>query len=302
MKSNTICAINADRNGNIWASTLSSITQIEKINYKIKNYGGFKTNEFALRSCLSTDSIIYFGGDMGFIAFNPSQIEINTFVPPVVIKEVLVNNTKVSLRELDYHHQKIVLPYDRSNITFEYRALNYIRPEQNQYAYRMEGFDKDWIQVGNRLIAHYTNLPAGKYTFHVKAGNNDNVWNEKGVTLDIEILPPPWKTWWAYIAYIAIFLGLVASYLRYLQMRVKLTNDVKIKQIEQENSEKLHADRINLFTNFSHELRTPLTLIIAPLEDLLGRADTTASVKKIIRADAQQCQATSISCKPTDGF
>ena len=280
MKSNTICAINADKDGNIWASTLSSITQIEKDNYKIKNYGGFKTNEFALRSCLSTDSIIYFGGDMGFIAFDPSQIEINTFVPPVVIKEVLVNNTKVSLRELDYHHQKIVLPYDRSNITFEYRALNYIRPEQNQYAYRMEGFDKDWIQVGNRLIAHYTNLPAGKYTFHVKAGNNDNVWNEKGVILDIEILPPPWKTWWAYIAYIAIFLGLVASYLRYLQMRVKLTNDVKIKQIEQENSEKLHADRINLFTNFSHELRTPLTLIIAPLEDLLGRADTTASVKK----------------------
>ena len=100
----------------------------------------------------------------------------------------------------------------------------------------MEGIDKDWIQVGNRLIAHYTNLPAGKYTFHVKAGNNDNVWNEKGVILDIEILPPPWKTWWAYIAYIAIFLGLVASYLRYLQMRVKLTNDVKIKQIEQENS------------------------------------------------------------------
>ena len=172
------------------------------------------------------------------------------------------------------------MDYNESNITFDYRALNFIRSDQNQYAYYMEGFDKNWIHVSNRTMAHYTNLPAGKYIFHVKACNNDNVWNEEGICVRLEVLPPPWKTWWAIGIYILILLGITVSYLHYLKVRIKLTNDVHIKQMEQENSEKLHNDRINLFTNFSHELRTPLTLIIAPLEELLNRPDLPSTIKK----------------------
>lgn len=280
LKSNTICAITGDTNGNIWASTFSSVAKITPKEKSISNFTGFQVNEFALRSCLRTDSTCYFGGDIGIVSFNPSHRSTNTNIPPVVIKNISINNKRIPLKQLNIHEDVIVVDYNESNITFDYRALNFIRSDQNQYAYYMEGFDKNWIHVSNRTMAHYTNLPAGKYIFHVKACNNDNVWNEEGISVRLEVLPPPWKTWWAIGIYILILLGITVSYLHYLKVRIKLTNDVHIKQMEQENSEKLHNDRINLFTNFSHELRTPLTLIIAPLEELLNRPDLPSTIKK----------------------
>ena len=280
LKSNTICAITGDTNGNIWASTFSSVAKITPKEKNISNFTGFQVNEFALRSCLRTDSTCYFGGDIGIVSFNPSHRSTNTNIPPVVIKNISINNKRIPLKQLNIHEDVIVVDYNESNITFDYRALNFIRSDQNQYAYYMEGFDKNWIHVSNRTMAHYTNLPAGKYIFHVKACNNDNVWNEEGISVRLEVLPPPWKTWWAIGIYILILLGITVSYLHYLKVRIKLTNDVHIKQMEQENSEKLHNDRINLFTNFSHELRTPLTLIIAPLEELLNRPDLPSTIKK----------------------
>lgn len=281
LKSNTICAITGDSNGNIWASTFSSVVKITPKEKEINNFTGFQVNEFALRSCLRTDSVCYFGGDLGIVSFNPLHRSKNTNIPSVVIKNISINNKRIPANQLNIHEKEIVVDYNESNITFDYRALNFIRSDQNQYAYYMEGFDKNWIYVSNRTMAHYTNLPAGKYTFHVKACNNDNVWNEEGISVRLEVLPPPWKTWWAMGIYILILLGIIVSYLHYLKVRIKLTNDVHIKQMEQENSEKLHNDRINLFTNFSHELRTPLTLIIAPLEDLLNQPDLSTFRKPL---------------------
>lgn len=280
LKSNTICAISGDSNGNIWASTFSSVAKITPKEKTINNYTGFQVNEFALRSCLHTDSICYFGGDIGIVSFNPLHRSTNTNIPSVVIKNISINNKRIPFKQLNIHDEVIVVDYNESNITFDYRALNFIRSDQNQYAYYMEGFDKNWIYVSNRTMAHYTNLPAGNYVFHVKACNNDNVWNEEGISIHLEVLPPPWKTWWAIGIYILILLGIITSYLHYLKVRIKLTNDVHIKQMEQENSEKLHNDRINLFTNFSHELRTPLTLIIAPLEDLLNQPNLSSPFRK----------------------
>src|SRR5690606_17628524 len=150
-----------------------------------------------------------------------------------------------------------------------YTALNYIFPNNNQYAYKLQGFDRDWNYVGDQRVAIYTNLPAGDYTFRVKASNNDGVWNEQGASLSITVLPPFWQTWWAYLLYLLIMSAVFFSFLKY----VGLQNEIKLKQMEQQNMENAHQMRIRMFTNFSHELRTPLSLIVGPLEDLLSRID-----------------------------
>ena len=168
----------------------------------------------------------------------------------------------------------IRLKYNQSSFVIEYTALNYIFPEKNQYAYMLEGFDYGWNEVGKQRLAIYTNLHAGNYRFKVKASNNDGVWNEKFITINIKVLPPPWLAWYAYIFYFLICAGL--SY--WLISYISLENKIKIKQIEQENMEKAHQLRIRMFTNFSHELRTPLTLIIGPLEELLQRIEIGQSI------------------------
>lgn len=108
------------------------------------------------------------------------------------------------LKENISTQKKIVLKYNQTNITIEYCALNYIFNNKNQYAYKLEGFDHDWNEVGNRRTAYYTNIPSGTYKFVVKGSNNDGIWNEEGTTLEIVVLPPLWKTWWAYLFYAVV--------------------------------------------------------------------------------------------------
>jgi AraC-like DNA-binding protein len=156
---------------------------------------------------------------MGFVSFDSERPHINNTPPPVVIKQLLVNNHPIKLKEHDFLHEATVLDYQHSNITITYRALNYIHQEETLYTYQLEGFDQNEIQAGNRLEAHYTNLPAGKYRFRVNAANSNGVWNETGASILITILPPPWKTWWAYILYVLVFFGLIAGYLRYIHVR-----------------------------------------------------------------------------------
>ena len=159
---------------------------------------------------------MYFGGLNGFNVFNPDSLKDNKTVPPVLLTGFLLFNKSVPIGIKDSPLQKhisqtkkIILKHKQSFFTFQYIALNYIFSENNQYAYMMRGFDKDWNYVGNKREATYTNLNPGEYTFTVKASNNDGVWNEEGASIDVIILPPWWKAWW----FITLFSVLVASLL-----------------------------------------------------------------------------------------
>ncbi len=278
LSSNTVCGIVEDAAGNIWFSVYSAVYRISREDGTLKCFRGFRLSEFGLRSCYSTGERLFFGGNMGFVAFEPGRVTPDSDPPPVVIKGFSINNVPVRLREHDYLHRTTRLRYDQTGITIDYRALDYIHPEQVAYAYKLDGFDQEWNHFSDRLSAHYTNLPAGEYTFRVRAANADGVWNPGEATLSLKVLPPPWKSWWAYSLYMLAFAAAVGAYMRYLRIRMRLTSDIELKQIEKQNAEKLHEDRINLFTNFSHELRTPLTLILAPLEELEKRTDLPAGV------------------------
>lgn len=297
LSNGNVLGILPDNAGFIWISTHTGISRFDPVNKSFKNYtygNGLPIQEPTENSFVKLDDgKLCFGGNNGLVTFNPQKILTNTFIPPLVITNFKLLRSDLKEGNMPFHRKFVAdssfirLKHNQSSFVIEYTALNYIFPERNKYAYQLEGFDFGWNEVGQQRIAIYTNLHSGNYRFKLKASNNDGIWNEDFITLNIKVLPPPWLSWYAYVFYFLIFAGLWFSLFRY----IKLENKVKIKQIEQENMEKVHQLRIRMFTNFSHELRTPLTLIIGPLEDLLNKTDIGQSVRHpltMIQKNAQR--------------
>jgi ligand-binding sensor domain-containing protein/signal transduction histidine kinase len=246
LPSNLINGILEDENNNIWVSTGDGISSINYKTGKIRNYtvgDGLQGRQFFVHSCLKTRSgEMYFGGFNGFNSFFPDSLKDNDYIPQVYINEFLIFNKPVPvgeanspLQNLIEQTKEITLNWKHSVFSFGFVAINYTHPENNQYAYKMEGFDKDWTYTGaNRRLATYTNLDPGTYTFRVKASNNDGVWNEQGASLKITIVPPWWKTWW--------FKSIIVSVLLALAFSVHLLRVVSIKKynrkLEQEVAER----------------------------------------------------------------
>ncbi len=196
-----------DDNGNLWISTNEGLSKFDPLSEKFKNYDsrdGFQNNEFNNWAYLKLkNGKLAFGGINGFNIFYPDEIKDNLFVPPIVISDFQIFNKPVPVSQKDSPlkrsitlEKEITLSYRDSVFSFEFAALDFSIPGKNQYAYMMEGFDKEWVYSGNRRFATYTNLDPGEYTFRIKGSNNDGIWNNKGEALRITITPPFWKTWW----------------------------------------------------------------------------------------------------------
>jgi len=288
---NNVCAIVEGLDGHLWISTIDGISDFNPKDYTFKNYShsnGISINEFSPHSGIrNSHGEIFFSGNNGFLSFNPGNLSLNPDIPPIVLDEIFVNNERIIpggkdgiLDKRIGWEKSITLKYNQSNIAIHYCALSFIFPERNQYAYQLEGFDKKWNEVGSRRVAYYTNIPPGKYIFKVKGSNNDGVWNEAGASLEIIILPPFWKTIWAYLGYTLIVMLIITMFVRYFREKASLEKEMHVKQVEANAREKFHQDRNRLFTNFSHELRTPLTLIINPLDDIIEKEDVTQKVRE----------------------
>lgn len=229
---NTINAITEDNKGYLWLSTNYGISRFNPRKRVFKNMdldNGLQSFEFSLGACLKTKSgEILFGGVNGFNALNPDGIIRNEHIPPVVITDFKIFNKSVSalqkespLKEDIVETKKITLSHGQSIISFAFAGLNYTAPDKNQYAYMLEGFDKDWIYCGTKRTATYTNLDPGKYIFHVKASNNDGLWNDKGTSIVIIITPPFWQTWWFRVLIVLVlFAGIYLVY----RLRVRAIN------------------------------------------------------------------------------
>jgi ligand-binding sensor domain-containing protein/tRNA A-37 threonylcarbamoyl transferase component Bud32 len=212
----SIHSILEDHDGNLWLGTLKGLIAFNPQEETFKSYNisdGLQDNEFNVNACFKSPSgEMFFGGIRGFNAFFPGRIKENPNIPPIVItgfqvfnrpvpigKEPGGTDSGVILKKSIIYTQKMTLQYKTNVFSFEFAALDYSSPRDNQYAYIMEGFEKEWNIVGNRRFATYTNLPAGDYTFRIKGANNDGIWNETGVSLAITITPPYYKTWWFYM-------------------------------------------------------------------------------------------------------
>jgi signal transduction histidine kinase/DNA-binding response OmpR family regulator/ligand-binding sensor domain-containing protein len=214
---------------------------------------------------------IFLAGYEGITAFYPDQIQTNPYIPPVKITQFSISGKPAILDTSITVKKVIILPYQDNTFSFEFAALNYVQPHKNQYAYKLEGFDKEWIYAGNRRRATYTNIDPGTYIFRVKASNNDGVWNEEGASVRIIITPPWWRTRWAYASYV-LLLGLVLYGIRRFELnRFHLRNELRRREFEARKLQEMDEMKSRFFANISHEFRTPLTLILGPLETLLSQ-------------------------------
>ena len=174
----------------------------------------------------------------------------NTYIPPVYLTTLSINNNPVEFKNT----QPLRLKANETNIAIGYTAPDFISPKQNQYAYRMEGVEKEWNHVRGRRVAYYSNLAPGTYNFKVKVANSENLWNPQEASMSIIVSPPPFKTWWAYTLYIIIIGTIIWRFIYHQKVRHELESSIRFKQLEQEKMKELHEERMRLFTNFSHEL------------------------------------------------
>jgi ligand-binding sensor domain-containing protein/signal transduction histidine kinase/DNA-binding response OmpR family regulator len=267
-----IKGIAEDEQGNFWISTSNGITRFNPETLVFKKYNtadGLQGLEFEANAYLKTkDGQLFFGGVNGFNTFYPENIRANTFVPPVYITDFQVFNKRMVAGEEDSplksdisFTDNIKLSYRQSTFSFSFAALNYTALENNQYAYKLEGWDDDWIYAGNERKASYTNLSPNTYTFRVKASNNDGVWNEQGPSISIVISPPFWATWWFRTLVIITIVSAVILFYRFKRR-------LELRKLEEQKREEMHQVQLQFFTNISHEFRTPLSLILGPVEKL----------------------------------
>ena len=216
LPSGVINGILEDGSGNIWISTNRGISKFNPEAETFRNYDvthGLQANEFNHGAFYrASDGEMFFGGPNGFNAFYPTQVKDNPHEPPVTLTAFLKFNQPVALDQPITDVDEVELSYKDYVVAFEFSALDYTAPEKNRYMYQLEGFDEGWIEAGDLRRATYTNLGPREYTFRVKAANNDGVWNEQGLGVKVTVVPPPWRTWWAYTLYGLTLLGLVFAY------------------------------------------------------------------------------------------
>ena len=292
---NLISAIVDDQKGNLWISTHSGIARFDTKTKNFRNYDvldGLQSNEFNIGAALRLpNGEMLFGGIAGFNWFSPDSIQGNNFIPPIVISSFKVLDQEFPLAE------SVQLDYNQNYVTFEFSSLSFALADKNRFAYKLEGFDEDWIYSGSRRFATYSNLEPGEYTFYVKGSNSDGVWNEKGATLKITILRPFWKTWWFILALVILAGGVLYIGYRFrirsinqqnavLEEKVKSrTADLEKARAEAETArevaEKASRSKSGFLANMSHEIRTPLNGILG-FTDLLIKNNPNADNLKYL--------------------
>lgn len=252
MRSRTTNGISQDKLGNIWFSSNKGITRYSP---KSKHFKNFDTSH-GLRDLEYNHSVVHrgfdgtilFGSAKGFLSINPESINKNQAAPKVNLTNILKFNEPMQFEQSLSDLTLLVLDYSDQLIAFEYVGLNYTDPESTRYKYRLHGFDEEWIDAGKSRRATYTNLPSGTYQLQIIAGNNDNIWSEPGLSLDITIKPAPWNTWWAYVLYAVFIAVLLLSYSRFLNRKLLIEQQLKanLKQQVKEKTKEFHLKNIEL--------------------------------------------------------
>ncbi len=282
LPSNVIYGILEDAYGRLWLSTNQGLSCLHPENEKFRNYtiiDGLQGNQFNAGSyCRKEDGYMLFGGVNGITSFRPETLIDNPYAPKPVINKLFVYNKEVLpddetgiLEESIEYANHITLSSSQNSFAISFVVSNYIAGKHNTFSYKLEGYNNVWYNQDDISPVSYSNLPAGNYTFYVKAENNDGKWSEEPTTLHIRILPVWYRTWWAFTLFFLLFILLVAGIVRFLWSRKNMQAEILLERLDKEKREEINQMKIGFYVNISHELRTPLTLIVAPLQELVSR-------------------------------
>jgi len=294
LPSNRVLRILEDKDSNLWISTKNGISKLtiskviksDSLEFAFKNYrtsDGLQGKEFNETAATKTrEGEMYFGGPDGLNAFNPLEIMEDTTAARLVFTNLRIFNNiirpeeefnnRILLKKPIFNSKEITLMHKENSITIDFAALNYFFPEKTEYAYKLEGFNNNWIKTkGKKNFANYSNLNQGNYIFRLKGTNSDGIWNNDEISLKIKILPPYWESWYAYIIYgLSVFAFFV--FIRYYFLyRERMKTRIEQERIESQHTHEIDTLKIKFFTSISHEFRTPLTLILSPVEQLMQK-------------------------------
>jgi diguanylate cyclase (GGDEF)-like protein len=255
LPSNAIYGLVEDDDGYIWGSTNKGLVKINSESYEMTIYkesSGLQGNEFNSGAYhKASDGYLYFGGTNGVTRFKPEDIKANPIPPKIDFTSFQRLNIVENIGDALNEEGVIQVDYTDYLIAFEFAALDFASPANNQFKYKLNGFDKDWVEVRGNRRAVYTNLPAGEYEFTVIASNSDGVWNEKGKSIGLVVNPAPWFSWWAYSIYIAILCAVLwfiyTHYRRKNEQRaiyqIQLAEEVSARtaELSEANEQLLHA-------------------------------------------------------------
>lgn len=280
-----------DKDGLFWLTTNNGLVCFQPTTGAMKVYttsNGLLGDQFNYRSSFETeDGTIYLGSIDGFVAFNPKNFSENKSLPSIVItdfllfgKEVYVGEPGSPLEKSITFSDELVLQSNQNSFSFRVAALDFQAPRMSKIMYKLDGFDADWLTVGESPFATYSNLRYGNYTFRVKVSNSDGVWNEEGITLKVHILPPFYLSVWAYIVYVLLIVGCSVYTFLYFKRRSNRKHRRQMEKFEQEKEREVYHAKIDFFTNVAHEIRTPLTLIKGPLENILLKKEVDKETRE----------------------
>lgn len=279
-----------DNEGNIWGSTnrglFCMLYGAEKDNSSpvfrvFSTSDGLQADEFntnAFAKLFNGDLV--FGGVNGMNIFNPKKVLAVSFTPNVFITDIQIGNKTITpgdnsgvLKETIEQTKTITLGYLQDVLTLEFSSLDFTAPQQNKYRYQLVGIDKEWVESGVRRTATYLHLPSGNYVFKMQGSNSQGIWSDHISELNIQVLPPWWRSWWAYLIYATIIALTIRAYLKFKVKKAKLQSLLKFEQLEAKRARELDTIKTQLYTNITHEFRTPLTVILGIAQQIIEKPE-----------------------------
>ena len=305
--SEVIYSIVEDASGALWLSTNQGISRFDLQSETFQNFDvsdGLQANEFnSGAGGIDLDGFIIFGGINGITRFRPDALIENRFDPPVLLSNFRISNQAIEVASDGERHylsqpihvtEALELTHKDSIVSFEFVSLDYSAPSRNKYAYRLSGFDEEWVETdADNRFATFTGLPTGEYRLQVRATNSDGKWSAYRAELGITVWPPPWQTWWAYSLYTLTALSAFGLYISGLRRRTRMLERLvgeRTAELADKNAElevkktaaEAAADAKSTFlTTMSHEIRTPLNAVMGML-NLVSSSNLSSDQKERI--------------------